>query len=36
MADAFATEGNADYLRQVYGLHGEGIAREALALLEAT
>ncbi len=34
MADAFATEGNADYLRQTYGLHGSAIALEALALLE--
>jgi transketolase len=33
MADVFATEGNADNLRQVYGLHGEAIARKALGLL---
>ena len=34
LEDTFATEGNADYLRQVYGLNGEGIARQAAMLLE--
>jgi transketolase len=34
MADAFATEGNADYLRQVYGLNCEAIAQQALLLLD--
>jgi TPP-dependent pyruvate/acetoin dehydrogenase alpha subunit len=34
LPDIFATEGNADYLRHRYGLDGEGIAREAVALLE--
>jgi transketolase len=34
LPDIFATEGNADYLRHRYGLDGEGIAREATALLE--
>ncbi|MCJ7708953.1 MAG: transketolase family protein [Anaerolineales bacterium] len=32
--DIFATEGNADYLRRLYGINGEGIARQALAMLE--
>jgi transketolase len=36
MNDAFATEGNADYLRQLYGLQAEVIAREAEALLGST
>jgi transketolase len=33
LQDIFATEGNADYLRQVYGLHGKAIAKQASALL---
>lgn len=35
LRDIFATEGNADYLRQVYGLTGEGIASQAKDLLDS-
>ena len=33
LADVFATEGSADYLRQVYGLHSQAIADQARSLL---
>jgi transketolase len=34
LPDTFATEGNPDYLRQLYGLHGAAIAERAAALLK--
>jgi transketolase len=34
LPDIFATAGNPDYLRQLYGLNGEAIAQQAIALLE--
>lgn len=33
LPDIFATAGNPDYLRQLYGLNGEAVARRAAALL---
>jgi transketolase len=34
LPDVFATAGNPDYLRQLYGLNGEAIARQAMVLLD--
>ncbi len=36
LPDIFATAGNPDYLRQLYGLNGEAVAQQAIALLEGS